>query len=347
MQGEKMEKLKQLLEKNQSKVFPSATFSIVTPGNIQLDYVGDADIDKLYDLASLTKVIVTNTLIGFAVEENRLSLNDKLSDYIPEYKYLDIINGIYSPLTIEELLIHQSALKVDNIKEELKKMYKQDPESANRRCKQNLKNIKIDMDLVNIIDGKITKKVSYANINYILLKELLENIYNTSFDILARQKIFKSLNMNNSHFNKINDNIDPSKYAETDPTDYRGLIKGCVHDENAFFLGGVSGNAGLFSDIKDVSTFVQMILNDGKYKGKKYISKEIIDTWFKPYNSKRTLGWELYDNNIIKHTGFTGTCIFINRNKNIAIVILTNRINYGRENRKIYDLFDEIYKLYS
>ena len=342
-----MEQLKHLLKQNVKKLYPSATFSIVTPNNIQMDYVGNTILDKLYDLASLTKVIVTNTLISFALEENKLSLNDKLSDYIPEYKYLDTINDIYSPITIKELLTHRSALKIDNIKDELKELYKQSYVDASKRCKQNLKNIKIDMNLVKVIDNKVMKKISYANINFILLKELLEKIYDIPFDILASEKIFKPLKMNNTHFNKITDDIDISKYVETEKTDYRGLVKGYVHDENAFFLGGVSGNAGLFSNIKDISKFVQMILNNGKIHDKEYFSKDVIDTWFNPYNSQRTLGWEYIDNNIIKHTGFTGTCIFINRNKNIALVILTNRINYGRESKKIYNLFDEIFKLYS
>lgn len=341
-----MKTLKPLLEKNVGKLFPGATFSIVTPNNIQIDYVGNTNINKLYDLASLTKVIITNTLIAFALGENKLTLNDKLSDYMPQYKCLDKINNIYSPITIKDLLTHQSALKVDNIKEELKELYKQSYKTASERCKQNLKDIKIDMNLITVRNNKITKKESYANINFILLKDLLEKIYKTPFDILAKQKIFNPLNMKDTHFNKTNDNIDTSKYVETENTDYRGLIKGYVHDENAFFLGGVSGNAGLFSNIKDVSNYVQMILNNGIVGNKEFISKKIIDTWFNPCNNKRTLGWEYYDKNIIKHTGFTGTCIFINRNKNIAIVILTNRVNYSRNN-KIYDLFNQIYKLYS
>ncbi|MBR2833580.1 MAG: serine hydrolase [Bacilli bacterium] len=342
-----MMQLKQLLKKNVRKIYPSATFSIVTPNDIHVGCVGNTNIDKLYDLASLTKVIVTNTLIGFALEENKLSLDDKLSNYLLEYKYLDIINDIYSPITIKELLTHRSALKVDNIKDELKELSKQGYDIASERCRQNLKNIKIDMNLIKIINNEIVKEVSYANINFILLKELLEEIYDIPFNLLAKQKIFEPLNMESTHFNKIADDIDTSKYAETENTDYRGLVKGYVHDENAFFLGGVSGNAGLFSNIKDISKFVQMILNNGRVDNKKFLSKKIIDNWFRPYNNKRTLGWEYYDNNIIKHTGFTGTCIFINRNKNIALVILTNRINYDSENEKIYDLFDEIYKLYS
>ena len=337
--------LKQLLEENVGRLFPSATFSIITPNDIQSDFVGDTSINKLYDLASLTKVIVTNTLIGLAVQDNKISLDDKLSDFLYEYKYLDKINGISSLVTIKELLIHQSALKIKNIKNELTSIYKQGYELASKTAKQNINSIEVDLDLVDIKDGKVIKKIQYANINFILLQKIIEKIYNKPLDVLAKEKIFEPLNMEHTHFNEINKAVDASKYIATEQTEYRGLIKGYVHDENAFFLGGIAGHAGLFSNINDVSKFAQMILRNGN-NNEEYISKAIISNWFKPYNSKRTIGWEFYKHNVIKHTGFTGTMIYINKNKNIAVSILTNRINYGRENIGIYDLFDEIYKMY-
>ena len=338
-----MNKLKELLEKEINKLYPGATFSIITKDKISIDYVGDTSIDMLYDLASLTKVIVTNILISLAIEEKKISLEDKLSDYLLEYKYLDPINNLFSPITIKELLTHQSALKIDNIKDRLIKLYKKDYDIAASECQKNIKNIKIDMNQIIIKNKVVNKKVQYANINYILLKELLESIYNQEFDILAQEKIFNPLNMKDTHFNKIGNYIDKSKYAPTENTNYRGLVCGEVHDENAYFLGGISGNAGLFSNIKDVSKFVKMIINDGD----NYLDKDTINSWFEKCSDKRTIGWEYYDKNIIKHTGFTGNLIFINRNKNIGIIILSNRIYYGRENNKIYDLFDKICKLYS
>ena len=86
-----------------------------------------------------------------------------------------------------------------------------------------------------------------------------------------------------------------------------------------------------------------MILNDGG----DLLGKSIIDMWFRLYNENRTLGWEYYKDGVIFHTGFSGTCIFINRNKELGIVILSNRLYYGRDNTRIYDLYKEIFKMFS
>ena len=341
-----MNHLKQLLEKQVGILFPGATFSYVTEEKTYIDYVGDTNIDMLYDLASLTKVIVTNTLVSIACLEKKLNYEDRFTDYLFEYQHLNTIDSIYYPITIKDLLTHQSALKIDNIKDELLDINKYSYNQAKKKCYDNIKNIKIDMNLVIKKGNSITKKVNYANINFIILKELIERIYNKPFDELASKKIFEKLKMNNTHFNRIEKHIDKTKYAPTENTLSRGLICGEVHDENAYFLGGVSGNAGLFSNIKDVSKFVQMILNDGLIEDNIFLRKKTIRKWFIPYNSERALSWEYYDNNIIRHTGFTGTFIFINKNKNIAIIVLSNRLFYGRDNKRIYDLFEKISKLY-
>ena len=223
-----MKELDKLLEENIGILFPGVVYSLVSKDKIIYNSLGDTNIEMYYDLASLTKVIVTNTMISIALEEEKIKLEDKL-------------------------------------------------------------------------------------------------------------------NMKYSHFNRMDKSIDKKLYVPLEKTSNRGLVQGYVHDENAYYLGGISGNAGLFSNIRDVSLFVKMILNDGG----DLLGKSIIDMWFRLYNENRTLGWEYYKDGVIFHTGFSGTCIFINRNKELGIVILSNRLYYGRDNTRIYDLYKEIFKMFS
>ena len=335
------------MQKNLEYSFPGATFALIRHNSIESDCIGKTNLDTLYDVASLTKVIVTNTLIGFAVQEGKLDFNDRLSEHLTEYSKLDVWENTYKPLTIRELLTHQSALKLPNIKDKLFSLYRSGcyPE-AYQTCLFNLQNTEITDELLDFEGSEISKRISYSNINFILLGQLLERLYEKPLDVLARQKVFDPLKMTASHFNRIsNAVVDLAKYAPTEMTEWRGLVQGYVHDETAFFLDGIAGNAGMFGNIHDVSYFAQMVLNNGMADGRQFISKNIVDNWFKPQNEKRTIGFEIYER-AIRHTGFTGTFMLIDRDRDLAIVILSNRIRYGRKNRHIYDMYEEVWNAY-
>lgn len=278
-------------------------------------------INTLYDVASLTKVIVIIPIISKLIENKKININDKVKTYLKEFKYSDI--------TIFHLLTHTSGL----------------PASI-----KNKKIMKNEVILKKIYSIKKTYKtgtqVIYSDIGYILLGKIIENIYNKPLDIIAKKEIFIPLDMKNTCYKPKNKNA----CAPTEVTMERGVIKGIVHDKKAYFLNQVAGHAGIFTNIIDISNYLSMILNNGKYKNKRFLSKKIIDLWFKPIvyeksNKRyRSLCWIVGKNNlvinegknVISFSGFTGPSISIDRKNKIAIALLTNRIHPNSDNILIY-----------
>ena len=325
-----MDFLNNIIEEDVKKgIMPGMTYGIVTNDGITIGGAGykklvpekeGYDIDTLYDMASLSKVITTVTLASKLIDQKKINLNDKVKKYLPKFKYDDV--------TIFNLLTHTSGLPADlegkeiiSREETLKKVYGLDKEYDTGT------------------------KVIYSDIGFILLGELISSIYNKPLDEVARTEIFEPLEMYNTCYNP----KDKSKCAPTEITDKRGMVQGIVHDEKACSLGGVAGNAGVFTNAKDISNFLSMILNNGVYNGKRFLSKEVIDLWFEPLvfekqnNRYRSLCWIVGINNIvikkpgnvISFSGFTGPSLSIDRDNNIAIALLTNRVHPTRSNNLI------------
>lgn len=324
MKNENIEKL--LNKMVHENVFPGAVYSLLTDDNIYMGAVGNKSlipnieknsIDTLYDMASLTKVIVTNTIITRMLYKNKIKLDDKVSYYLKEFKHKEII--------ILDLLTHTSGLPADSSLKEIKN-------------KDDLISKIYHMDL----EYEPGRKVIYSDIGFILLGLIIEKVYQKSLDEVAKEEVFIPLGMNDSCYNP----EDKERCAPTELTESRSLVKGFVHDEKADTLEGVAGHAGLFSTISDVTKFCKMIQDNGG----DYLPKEYIDLWFKPLkpiNDKefRSIGWVVgKDENItgnlgsmdtISHTGFTGTSIVINRKSNICCVLLSNRVHPTRENKRL------------
>ncbi len=310
-------------------VFPGCCYCVIDGNNDYIGFVGNKqvypnievnDINTVYDIASLTKVIVTNTLLTKLLASNKIKLDELVSNYIDGFKYKDI--------TIMDLITHSSGLISSLDKNKLA----------------------FRSQFFTELERKYNKgsKIIYQDINYIILGFIIEHIYNNSLDQVANDVIFKPLNMVNTCFNPFNKDIcAPTEYSSS-----RGLIKGIVHDEKALFLNGYCGSAGVFSDIFDMTKFAHMVLNNGNL----YIPQCYIDLWFKTYindnGCERGMGWLIgranrmcYDwcsNEAITHTGFTGTHMTLDRIKKFGIIVLSNRIHPNRSNQKIIDRRQEI-----
>jgi CubicO group peptidase (beta-lactamase class C family) len=149
----------------------------------------------------------------------------------------------------------------------------------------------------------------------------------------------------------------PSKWlrrippTEQDDVLRHRLVRGLAHDENAFLMGGVAGHAGLFSSARDLAVFAQMYLNGGTYKGKRVFSEETVRSFMQrqssPEGTTRALGWDtpvygsfpgdLASPRAIIHTGFTGTSIYIDPDRDAFVILLTNRVHPTRLNGLIFD----------
>ena len=178
--------------------------------------------------------------------------------------------------------------------------------------------------------------------------EIIQRLTGKPLDELAREYIFDPMGMKNSMYNP------PKKlWPEIAPTEIDNqlrhrLVQGEVHDENAFAIGGVSGHAGLFSTAPDLAAFCQMLLDGGVYSHQRILRRATIAQFTTPQKlsgGTRTLGWAVpteggssghyFSAHSFGHTGFTGTSIWIDPDRQLFVVLLTNRVHPTRENNKI------------
>ena len=320
---------------------PSISIGIITDNHLYRCEYGfkklipikeKVDADTIYDLASLSKVTSTLLLILKLIEEGSLSLDAKVSDYLSDFKYPNI--------TIKNLLIHTSGLAADD------KHYK---ECHN---KEEIRSFICQLPLAYTTDSKVV----YSCFNYILLGFIIEKLKG-DMEAYADQVIFKPLNMNHSGYNPELKGL-KERCAATEMTEARGLIQGNVHDGKAYIIGGVAGNAGVFSTVEDLSHLALMMLHDGQYDGKTIFDKKTIELLKHCYteglNESRTLGWFFSDpisdfaskasQQCLYHTGFTGTSMYIDLSRNCAIIILTNRVHPTRENNNIAEIRKDLHK---
>ena len=339
-------KLKELENLIQSGVdngaFPGATFAIVFKDQIYTGCVGNKalypivepnDVDTIYDMASVTKVMATSSCILKLIELGKIRLFTKVSDVIPEF--------IHKDLTVWNLVTHTTGLV---------------------ECVPNHANIKDSAEIWEKVMNaekpfETNKEIKYSDLNFILLGEIVKRVSGKPLDQFVKDEIFDKIEMFDTCFN-------PQDIERCAPTEERndlvvqGIVRGKVHDETAYTLGGVSGHAGLFSTAKDTAKFIQMILNDGMYNGTQVFPKCIIDMMYTPLVKQqvglsvlplqRSVGWiikdynpasgDLVSNETIQHTGFTGTNIWIDRVNEVGFCLLSNRVHPTRKNLKHMEL---------
>jgi len=345
-------KLDQFLEDAiKAKVFPGCAVGIVGPTEIyysnsygHLQYEKDSPIvsnETIYDLASLTKVIATTTSILQLIERGRLNHYDYLGQFFSD------LPAEKEEITINHLLTHSSGFQA------IVELWKKDLSFSE----------KFDYILNLELKAEVGKTVNYSDPNFILLGEIVRLVTGKRLDEYAQENIFTPLAMNNTTFNPLTElaGINKEKVAPTEKCDLRKkLMQGEVHDENAYYFDGVSGHAGLFSNLEDLLIFLQMILNKGKLNGDTILSRQIMDKlqqdWTKNLNESRGLGWDLINNfrssggllladGSFGHTGFTGTSLWIDPVHEIGYVLLSNRVHPTRENNKIITLRPRFHNL--
>ena len=326
-------------------IFPGANYVVVSKYGTFKNSFGkkailpnkeENDIDTLYDMASCTKVLSTTSCIMKLLESGKLRLYDSVSLYVKEFIHKDIL--------VWDLLTHSSGLPADV------------PRAAKLKSKEELFEKIFNVELKYERHSNIV----YSDIGFILLGLIVENISGMPLDEFAKKYVFDPLEMYHTGFNRISDqmDVDFTKYAATEHRSDEivdEILRGKVHDEKAYIMGGVAGHAGLFSCVDDISHFIEMVLNDGVYKGKQFFSRATIDLLFTPQVkvpkgvcldcTQRGLGWivkgdfcaggDLASPETIHHTGFTGTNICIDRINKVGFSILSNRVHPSRSNTLI------------
>jgi beta-glucosidase-like glycosyl hydrolase/CubicO group peptidase (beta-lactamase class C family) len=328
------------------KAFPGATLAVGYRGKVaihafgNLSYEGNApavDVRTMYDIASLTKVVVTTTLAAKLVEGDfpvPLDLDAKVERYLPEW--VASANGQdlewRHKATVRHLLTHTAGLPPFK---EYWRTSKSKQETVSR----------IFAEALDYEPG--TKEV-YSDLGIILMAEIIERLTGRTLDDLAKAQIFSPLGMKDTTYRPAKNLWPWIAPTEFDRNLRHRVVQGEVHDENAFTMGGVSGHAGVFSTAPDLAAFCQMLLNGGVYAHHRVLKRATVAQFTEPQplsNGTRTLGWVVptegsssghyFSAHSFGHTGFTGTSIWIDPDRLLFVVLLTNRVNPTRENQKI------------
>ncbi|MGA7919855.1 MAG: glycoside hydrolase family 3 N-terminal domain-containing protein [Candidatus Acidiferrales bacterium] len=300
--------------------------------------------DTIYDMASLTKVIVTATSAMILVQEKWLDLDAPVARYLPGFLAAaksDPDPSWRARITVRMLLLHDSGLP------------------AHRDFYKEAKGH--DAVLAKVMAEPLVhepgKQVEYSDLSFILLGEIIQQLTGETLDQFAKEHIFVPLGMHDSFFN-----LPASLRARSAPTendtDFRKrLVRGEVHDENAWAMGGISGNAGLFSTAGDTAAFTQMILNAGIYAHHRLLTRATIQEFTARQtigDTARTLGWDVptppassaghyFSPESFGHTGFTGTSLWIDPERQLFVILLTNRVNPTRANEQIRQVRPEVH----
>jgi len=355
------------------------------------DYAGThpVETDDIYDLASVTKTLATLPCVMKLYDQRKLSLTDPIGRFVPAMKGTDKENLIIRSLLFHEsrlpaflpffqLLIDKNSFTgklfskrrdltfnvlfdVDNYArtdfEFLPEMVSKTPKKGiDKQVAENfyIKSNFEDTVLLEIANTNLRSKNGYlySDLNFILLKEAVEKISGKTLDAFADAEFYSKTGSSRTMFRPLKKyertNIAPT---ENDQFWRNQILIGYPHDEAAAVLGGVSGNAGLFSNANDLAKMLQMFLNLGKYGGEELISESTVRlfTETKSQISRRGLGFDKPDMtrddrvpacslspaSSYGHTGYTGTCFWVDPDNQLIYVFLSNRVYPSRTRREL------------
>ncbi|MHB8058089.1 MAG: serine hydrolase domain-containing protein [Desulfuromonadaceae bacterium] len=272
------------------------------------------DQQTIFDIASLTKVVATTPAVMKLIDGGHITLLDTLGHWFPEFK-----DSKHKNVNIINLMTHTSGLTDFEI-------------SADQAMKAA-----IDRAAAENSRLEPGNSFKYADINFILLGELVYRVSGKPLDIYCREELFMPLQTPETMFLptvNLADRIAPTL----------GIESGTVQDRNARRLGSVAGHAGLFSSAQDLARFARLMLDRGTLDGRKILSERAVKLMTSPFISRngtvaRGLGWDidspysapkgrLFSEASFGHTGYSGSSIWIDPKQDLFVIMLTNRLDY-------------------
>lgn len=335
--------------------------------------------NDLYDLASLTKTTATMLAVMKLYDDGKLNLTDKISNYVPEMKSTNKENITIQELLYHEsglpayLPFYKKAIDTKSCKGGMYKKYKDANHSvkvannlyictnysflpewvSDKETSEYSLRVSDNMYIKPEFKSVILKEIAdtplkghsyrYSCLNFMLLKEAVENISGMPMDEFLEENFYKPMGLVHTMYNPLR-RYSKDEIIPTVKEDFlrKGPVHGYVHDEAAAMLGGVSGNAGLFSTAKEVATIYQMLLDKGVMGDRRYLTRSTCELFLtmKSKNSRRGLGFDKPDKekpengycapetpaSVFGHTGFTGTCAWADPDNDLVFVFLCNRI---------------------
>ena len=333
-------------------------------GNYKYEPSAPMSYESIFDLASVTKISATTVSVMKLYDEGKLDLKKRLGDYLPWVKGTN-----KASLQLDDILLHQAGLvpfiafyqetidKATGLPNPAIYSAKLKP-GFTIRVAENIymRNDYQDTMFHRILQSKLSQqgKYVYSDNDFIFLGKIVEQITGMTLDEYAAKTFYQPMGMTTTGFKPRNRfAVDRMVPTETEKHFRKQTTQGDVHDEGASMFGGVAGHAGLFSDAYDLAMLYQMLLNGGEFNGERYLKKETIHlfTAYHSKNSRRGYGFDKpeKDNAIRKdpypsflaspetfgHTGFTGTCVWVDPKNNLVYVFLSNRVYPTRDNNKL------------
>jgi CubicO group peptidase (beta-lactamase class C family) len=295
--------------------------------------------DTIYDLASLTKVVVTTTLAMQLVDEGLLDLDAPVCSYVPGF-----VGGARARVAVRGLLAHAAGLPA------WAALY------GDASSRAGLVARVVAMEL----EYEPGTQCVYSDLGFILLGEALERAAGAPIDALARSRVLGPLGMRDTLYCP-----PPALLPRVAPTEHdpwRGrLLRGEVHDENAFAMGGVAAHAGLFGTAADLGRLARVLLAGGVFEGRRLVSRATLESFTRRVEipgTTRALGWDTASDRVTPrssvpgrpgyssagsrlsprsfgHTGFTGTSLWIDPERGVYVILLSNRVHPSRANDRI------------
>ena len=337
-------------------VFPGAVLLVSRESSVVFHKAyGVADLSTrravtnqtVFDLASLTKPLATTLAVMMLIQQNRLGLEQHLGAVLPAFG-----GNEKSAIKINHLLYHNSGLP------DYRSYYKDLELVSFGQRKEALHNLLVNAPLIHPIGDRVL----YSDIGFMILAWLIEHICTDRLDRIVSEIIYEPLGLDNLFFAGLNGPQAIDLFAATEHCLWRSrLLVGQVHDENAYVVGGVQGHAGLFGTAAAVQKLLFELLS--VYHGNpehKLFQTDLVRLFFKRLpETGRTLGFDMpavknssagnyFSTNTVGHLGFTGTSFWMDLNRSIIVILLTNRIHPTRDNEAIKKfrpiLHDEIMK---
>lgn len=286
-------------------------------------------VDTIFDLASLTKVMATTTAAMLLVDEGRIGLDLPVAEYLPCFA-----GEGWEHVTVRHLLAHHAGLEAWA------------PLHLELSGREGLRSWLCRQRPVDR-PGTV---VRYSDLGFLILGEVLEVAAGEPLEAFLRRRLFEPLGFVWTGWNPseaLRPRIAPTEF---DSVWRKRLVHGEVHDENAAALGGVAPHAGLFGTAEELARFAQMMLWKGVYGGRRIVRKETVELFTRRDgsvpDSSRALGWDTkspsgssagsrFSSSSFGHTGFTGTSLWIDPERELFLILLSNRVHPTRENRKI------------
>jgi serine-type D-Ala-D-Ala carboxypeptidase len=325
------------------KVFPGGVLLVSLKGEVVFfNAYGFANLssrvsvasETIFDLASLTKPLATTLAVVRLVQQNKIQLEQSLGQLLPDFECTD-----KAKVKIRHLLYHNSGLP------DYRPYFKTLVAMTKNSRRRSLRSLLVKEPLIH----PIGKTIRYSDLGFMILAWVIERITHRRLDHFVGDEIYQPLGLNHLFF--IADNLPANRgpFAATEKCPWRRkVLEGQVHDENAYAVGGIEGHAGLFGSAIDIHRLlIELLFTHHGQKGAGLFNKDWLHQFFKRLpGTDKALGFDtpsmtgascgtIFSQNSVGHLGFTGTSFWMDLERSVVVILLTNRVHPTRDNEKI------------